>query len=171
VSRRRDRYRGLCACGQHAWAVLTKGFVTFVSPEDAHHLQRRKWYAARNKRLVYAQAGGGKRSLYHRLHRDILDDVPGGIDHADHNGLNNLRSNLRPASPSQNSGNGRYRPGPSGFRGVNRRERGKPWGVWIAGCYVGAFLTLEEAARAYDVAALARFGEFATLNFPREAQP
>src|SRR5262245_3922618 len=43
--RRTDRYRGLCACGEHAWAVLTRGYVTLVSPEDAHHLRGRKWFA------------------------------------------------------------------------------------------------------------------------------
>ena len=30
------RYRGLCECSEHAWAALTKGYVTFVLPEDAH---------------------------------------------------------------------------------------------------------------------------------------
>jgi hypothetical protein len=100
-----------------------------------------------------------------------LGDVPGDIDHADRNGLNNHRSNLRQASRSQNASNRRLRPGPSGFRGVHRRERGKPWGAWISGCYIGAFLTPEQAARAYDVAAIDRYGEFATLNFPHCSPP
>ena len=42
---KRDRYRGLCHCGAHVWAILMQGYVTLVSPEDAHHLQRGKWYA------------------------------------------------------------------------------------------------------------------------------
>jgi hypothetical protein len=32
----------MCHCGEHAWADLTRGYVTFVSPKDARHLQRRK---------------------------------------------------------------------------------------------------------------------------------
>ena len=36
-----DRYRGLCACGEHAWSVLTMGYATLVSPEDGHLLQDR----------------------------------------------------------------------------------------------------------------------------------
>jgi hypothetical protein len=27
--RKPGRYRGVCECGEHAWATLTKGFVTF----------------------------------------------------------------------------------------------------------------------------------------------
>jgi hypothetical protein len=34
LKQRRDRYRGLCHCGQHAWAVLTRGY-TFPTPEEA----------------------------------------------------------------------------------------------------------------------------------------
>ena len=33
--RRSSRYRGPCHCGEHAWGVLTSGYVTFVSPEGA----------------------------------------------------------------------------------------------------------------------------------------
>ena len=34
-----ERYRGLCVCGQHAWSVLTMGYVTIVSPEDSRLLE------------------------------------------------------------------------------------------------------------------------------------
>jgi hypothetical protein len=158
---RADRYRGLCVCGEHAWAVLTKGFVTFVSPEDAHHLQGRKWRAAVYAyNLIYAESSNVG------LHRKILGKAATEyIDHKDHDGTNNRRTNLRPCSHGQNLSNGRYRPGYSGFRGVRVDHSGR-WRARIAHCHLGTFATPEEAARAYDAAATKYFGEFATLNFP-----
>jgi hypothetical protein len=92
---RADRYRGVCECGEHAWAVLTKGFVTLVSLKDAHHLQGRKWCAKRAGRVVYAGCASTA------LHRVIFgESVPDELDHGDHDGLNNRRSNLRPATHS-----------------------------------------------------------------------
>jgi hypothetical protein len=167
----RDRYRGLCHCGDHGWAVLTRGFVMFVSPEDAHHLQGVRGCAVRssNSSLFYAVRHSGPHKIGKRvgLHRAILG-VPAAyeIDHKDHHGLNNRRSNLRLGSRSQNLGNSRWRIGLSGFRGVHHRKEGRPWAACCAGQYLGRFATAEEAARAYDAAALERFGEFATLNFP-----
>jgi hypothetical protein len=55
-------------------------------------------------RLVYAEAGGGSKGYPHvRLHREIVGAVV-EIDHKDHDGTNNRRSNLRAGSHSQNIG-------------------------------------------------------------------
>src|SRR5262249_42275186 len=107
--RQTNRYRGLCHCGEHAWAVLTRGFVTFVSPEDAGVLSEANWHViSSGARLIYAARKKTERQSL-RLHRVILGGQPGDVDHKDHDGTNNRRSNLRPASHSQNIGNSRHR--------------------------------------------------------------
>jgi hypothetical protein len=165
--RRSDRYRGLCDCGEHAWAVVTKGYVTFVSPEDAPLLAMANWHAiqSNDSGLIYAARKGNGGQLL-RLHRAILGEAGDDTDHVDHDGTNNRRSNLRPCSPTQNGGNSRQKIGRSGFRGVYLEPRTSHWIANIARRKLGTFPTAEAAARAYDVAARARFGEFATLNFP-----
>jgi hypothetical protein len=92
-------------------------------------------------------------------------------DHINHDGLDNRRSNLREASPQQNTANSRKKAnGTSRFKGVCRDSRKKAWRAHIrpAGKFVhlGYFADEVSAARAYDAAALAIFGEFAYLNFP-----
>jgi AP2 domain len=157
--RKSNRYCGVCDCGDHAWAILTKGYITLVSPEDAHLLQERKWHATKRGSTTYAE--GNPHIALHRL-------IAGGeadVDHKDHNGTNNRRGNLRPCSRSQNLGNSRHRVGASGFRGVTPEKRTGRWQAQIARLKLGTFPTAEAAARAYDAAAIERFGHFASLNF------
>ena len=167
---RGNRYRGLCACGKHAWAVLTQGYVTLVSPKDAVLLQKRKWYATRTKTgAVYVARGGNKGRARIDLHRAILGRAAvEETDHKNHVGTDNRRSNLRPATHSQNMSNRRYPRGISGFRGVTNTKGGR-WQARVSNYSLGTFSTPEEAARARDTAAIELFGDFAILNFPGES--
>jgi len=93
------------------------------------------------------------------------------VDHIDHDGLNNQRSNLRRATRSQNNHNQRPRyGGTSQYKGVSLyKQRGKWFALLrIDGrlIYLGLFDDEVEAALAYDRHARIEFGEFAYLNFP-----
>jgi hypothetical protein len=94
-------------------------------------------------------------------------------DHANGNGLDNRRQNLREATRSQNLGNQAKhrsymgRPTQSRYKGVSRNGSG--WAARIRVDrqyhYLGTHRTEEEAAHAYDRAAREAWGSFARCNF------
>lgn len=108
------------------------------------------------------------------LHQLILGPPPDGhlIDHRNGNGLDNRRRNLRFANNSQNMANARKSsvPKSSRFKGVHWHKCAKKWCAAVVHHgrrkHLGLFAVEEDAARAYDKAALEHFGEFARLNFP-----
>lgn len=109
------------------------------------------------------------------MHRQVAEmyglDTSQEIDHLDGNGLNNVISNLRPATRTQQQRNRGLRIDASiPFEGVHWH---KPLGCYCAQISVngrklhfGYFSKAEDAARAYDRAAIIHHGEFARLNFP-----
>lgn len=91
------------------------------------------------------------------------------VDHIDRNALNNHASNLRWATRQENDRN-RSPVGDrsSKYKGVRRRNKGKPWRVTITLNGVpknlGSFDCEHNAAMAYNEAATLYFGEYAFLN-------
>lgn len=151
---------------------LTQGYFAMVDDEDFERLSSIPWYALVLEKTVYAcgriKAGGVTSRVY--MHRVILD-APRGmqVDHVDGNGWNNLRSNLRLATRAQNNANMATRKGTSQFKGVYLRGDTGKWCARVKQhgdvTYLGCFTNEEDAARAYDAAAIRIFGEFARLNF------
>lgn len=91
----------------------------------------------------------------------------GEVDHRDHNRSNNRIGNLRIATGAQNR-TAKGRPwGEVRYKGVTRRAEGSYRArVKLDGKErsLGSFPTPEDAARAYDDAALLQHGEFAVTN-------
>jgi|HubBroStandDraft_6_1064221.scaffolds.fasta_scaffold12327_2 hypothetical protein len=154
------------------------GRVALVDDEDYELVMQYRWFvweipAEPGKRAQgpYAIAnlprGYSQRGI--RMHCLILGIR--GIDHRDHDGLNNQRSNLRPASAGRNLQNTRPRlAGTSQYKGVCLPGRRKLWHASITkdgrSLPLGDFASELEAAYTYDIAARALFGEFACTNFP-----
>lgn len=148
--------------------TLSRGYVALVDDVDYQSLSRHRWHAFIPKEgLVYAiryeHPEGKTRPIL--MHRQILaiTNKATQVDHRDGNGLNNIRTNLRPCTFEQNNRNRRRSQKGNRFKGVRYRSNGTYLAV-VAQKYLGTFDTPEEAARAYDAGAIARFGEFAATN-------
>ena len=154
---------------------LTQGKITLVDDEDYERLKPYPWFAIRQRHHWYAvyATGPSDARVHHRMHTIIITPPPGlEVDHRDGDGLNNRRYNLRVASSKQNGRNRRkIKTGTSKFKGVNwKADAGK----WVARImvdkkhtFLGYFVLEEDAARAYDAAAVRLHGEFGRLNFPK----
>lgn len=101
----------------------------------------------------------------------IKGEPPVGFiwDHIDGDGLNNQDDNLRLATSSQQCQNRHIaNNNTSGYKGVSWHVRMQKWGASIGinrkRKHIGYFSTAEEAALAYNRAAVQLFGEFAKLN-------
>jgi hypothetical protein len=112
------------------------------------------------------------------MHREIITPpYPLVVDHINHNGLDNRKANLRPATKSQNNINKpniKRKGAHSKYRGVTLEKRINKWQAQIRakGTHrvIGYFEDEIEAAKAYDAKARKYHGEFAVLNFPRLAK-
>lgn len=140
-----------------------------IDDADAVLVGAYRWYPVANShRLTHAATWRDGRNVY--MHT-IITGWP-FVDHKDCDGLNNQRSNLRPSNHRLNGANRRPKLGGSSlFKGVAWHKSN---GKWIANIRVGdklvhlGYYTNEsDAARAYDNAALAAWGEHARLNIPK----
>lgn len=123
----------------------------------------------RNYTVVYVEG------RFYRAHRLAWFYMTGEwpstfLDHRDMNKHNNVWTNLRLATKSQNQANiGLTKSNSSGLKGVSRYRQGEKWGKpWQSAItkdgkshHVGHFATKEEAHAAYCETAERLFGEFA----------
>jgi hypothetical protein len=169
---------------------LACGKIAFIDEEDLRLFEgKRTWrsYFDGWNWYVRRQSTVNKKSKTFLLHREVLSITDGKIiiDHIDGNGLNNMKSNLRICTHSQNRKNRHNKSckHTSKYLGVSLKttkykyrvksgeERASITKRWEARIQhnkkqisIGFYNTEEEAAIAYNEKAIEFHGEFASLN-------
>ena len=145
-----------------------------VDKEDEYILTKFKWEIKKCRNYYYVYRRGSSKSSSRSLiglHREILgvECVGKIVDHINQNPLDNRRCNLRVVTVSQNAMNQRKQEGRSSkYKGVHFDKAHNKFRASIkykgVKKHLGRFKTEEEAALAYNKAALELFGEYAKLN-------
>jgi hypothetical protein len=129
-------------------------------------------HGGRHKKISIAI--GGKKYAAHKLAWLIAySEWPSIIDHKNRDGIDNRLINLRAADKFENARNAKLRvDNKYGCKGVTYRSDENRWYANIRAngkqIYLGSFLTMEGAAKAYSEAADKLHGEFASPT-PLEA--
>lgn len=148
---------------------LTKGKFALVDNEDYKRVSKYKWHYVGNGSAAHRVY---RTSEYIYMHRLIMN-TPSGleVDHINHNKLDNRKKNLRNCTRGENARNQVIRSDNTiGYKGVRFDDRNahRKWNavIWLNGKlnHLGSFKTKEEAATAYDDAAVVYHGKFAYKN-------
>lgn len=140
-----------------------RSFIFDVS--DYMEITRYRWSVSKD-----GYVNGYRNGVTVKLHRLLLGNPEGVVDHINGDPSDCRRSNLRSATQQQNTYNSLLpKSSTTGYKGVCfDKHRGK----YVAHIhpngktkFLGYFNKPEEAALAYDKAASVYFGDFAKLNF------
>lgn len=147
--------------------TASDGTEFMVSDEDFEYCKIFNWH--NNGHALYRVIEGKHSKLHHEIAKraGLIFSL---IDHKDRDWKNNQRENLRVATVSQNGMNTRphrdnlY----SSYKGVTFDQHTKRWKAQICknrkNQLIGRYDSEDEAALAYNNAAMILFGEFAYLN-------
>ena len=166
---KRQKHNEITIHEDTAFINLPDGSVALIDSEDVSKIAAYNWGGL---------CGGGtyvrsspridkERCYLHRLILGIDANSLLVVDHIDGDPLNNKKSNLQICSQSVNMQKSSRRAGLTGFRGVVKTPPGKfaaRINVHNSARHLGTFSSAEEAARAYDKAAIEIYGVHARIN-------
>ena len=151
--------------------ALTQGKFAKVDDEDFGVLSSCKWYLVTRENNIFYAINRSRVSM-HRLILAATRNLQ--VDHINHDGLDNRRSNLRLCTHKENDRNRRLqRNNTSGFKGVSMVLKTGKWEAKVRyrdetgrvfNIVAGYFHDKRQAALAYNRKALEIFGKFAYLN-------
>ncbi len=151
--------------------LRNKGLTCYVDDEDYDKVKYYTWRALKGHNTYYAVADIRKNGKYVKticMHRFLMGAERGEqIDHANGNGLDNVKSNLRRCNDSQNQANrGKSRNKSIKYKGVKKNTGG--WSARITyyqrEYQIGNFNNIKYAAIAYDGVASVLHKSFAVTN-------
>ena len=145
--------------------MLPNGKSFLIDKQDYPVVSQHRWHVDKDGRVATTFADGKST----RLHRYILGRIEADVDHINGDPTDNRRCNLRFATRTQNNQNMRLRSDNStGYKGVCCHKKTGKYLAYINAngkrIHLGSFTNPEEAAEAYDKAAIYYFGEFAKTN-------
>jgi hypothetical protein len=150
--------------GDHIKCTVRSGKSFVFDKVDLELVKSKVWSVDKNGYVLSADS---------KLHRFIMGNPDGVVDHINGNPSDCRRSNLRCATQRQNTYNaGLSKNSSTGYKGVCFDKRRKRYMAHIHPNgkmkFLGYYDNPREAAMAYDQAASLLFGEFARLNFGGE---
>ncbi len=149
--------------------ILTQGKHAIVDDDDYEWLNRWRWYYSKGYAVRSININDQRHTvLLHRVIMHAMEDKI-EVDHVDGNRLDNRWVNLRYVNSQQNSMNrGLYRTNTSGYKGVHWSKSKNKWEAGLRckgkGVHLGVIVNIEDAARAYNEAAVKYFGDYARLD-------
>ena len=146
--------------------VRCDGFDLLLDDADLSLVEGLVWVLSAEGR-PYTASMGGRVTPHRFLVRNVPKDMV--VDHVNGNAFDNRRGNLRVCTQAENTRNLKTNVrNTSGYKGVSWDGARQKWaariGVGRKIHYLGRFPSRDDAARAYEVAAMKYHGEFVRDN-------